>query len=271
MLSNKADHAHEAIEELAEWGDTSKIEWKQCNFEDLKQVRGVGDELKKLTQINGLICNAGLGVGVYNESRDGIDTHMQVNVFAQNLLILMLLPIILKTPDSRIVLQSSELHRSAPGDTKFASLEEMNKDIGPTLLYNRTKLAQVLTVRSLVKRLGSKLQTSSTYINATHPGAVSTDQPHQAEEAYGIVGQVGTAVLRPFMKDPVKSGCRSALYAATSGEIAEKGIQGSYIIPDKKVTDPSSQALDDELAENLWKLNEKVLREKLGELPYETV
>ncbi len=42
------------------------------------------------------------------------------------------------------------------------------------------------------------------------------------------------------------------------------------IVPDRKVTDPSKEALNDELGENLWKLTEQILKEKLGELPYQT-
>jgi hypothetical protein len=40
------------------------------------------------------------------------------------------------------------------------------------------------------------------------------------------------------------------------------------IVPDKKPTEPSSQAVDEGLQENLWKLVEKLLTEKLHTLPY---
>jgi len=210
-------------------------------------------------------------VVVYNESIDGIDTLMQVNVFAQNLIVGMLLSVLFRTPNSRIVLQSSELHRMAPSDVQFASLAEINRDIGPSYLYSRSQLAQVLTICYLVKQLGEELKAGPTFINATHPGAITTDQPRQAEEAYGILGKIGTTISRPSMNDPVKQGCRPALYAATSEEVVEQGIHGVYIVPDKKFTEPSSQALDDALAENLWKLNKKVLREKVGDLPFESI
>lgn len=78
---------------------------------------------------------------------------MQVNVFAQAHLILTLLPVLRKTEDSRIVSQSSDLHRAAPSSVKFQSLQEINTDIGATYLYNRTKLAQILFSRELIKRI----------------------------------------------------------------------------------------------------------------------
>ncbi len=189
------------------------------------------------------------------------------------LLSLILLPVLQKTPNSRLVLQSSDLHRFAPSDTKFANLQEINTNIGPMYLYNRTKLAQVLFVRRLVKLLSSSAHSGQVkmYVNATHPGGVETDQQKQAEEAYGTLGKIGVAVVKPFMKDPVDQGCRPALWAATSEEVVKDDVTGQYIVPDKKVTEPSSQAQDEELAKQLWVLSEEILREKLGRLPYESL
>lgn len=132
----KESHAAEAKQELQEWGDANQVEWRQCNFESFKQTDEVARSLaKELDRLDGVVCNAGLGVGVYNESKeDGLDTHMQVNHFSQAHLVLTLLPVLQKTLDSRIVFQSSDLHRAAPSSVEFASIEEMNKDIGPTYL-----------------------------------------------------------------------------------------------------------------------------------------
>jgi WW domain-containing oxidoreductase len=275
LLSNKEHHADEAQTELEKWGDASKVEWRKCNLESLKETDEVAKALaKELDRLDGLVCNAGLGVGVYNESQDGLDTHMQVNHFAQAHLALTLLPVLQKTTNSRLVFQASDLHRAAPSSVAFESIEEINQDIGATYLYNRTKLAQVLFVRELVKRIqadqfgtvtGDKGQP---WINATHPGGVKTDQQDQAIEAYGTMAKVGVVAMRPFMKDPVDEGCRPALFAATSEDIVKEKIQGAYIVPDRKVTDPSNQAKDEKLALNLWKLTKEVLETKIGNLDY---
>ena len=47
LLSNKESHADEAITELKNYGDTSKIEWVKCNLADLKETDRVGKELKE--------------------------------------------------------------------------------------------------------------------------------------------------------------------------------------------------------------------------------
>ncbi|OQV05940.1 hypothetical protein CLAIMM_10592 [Cladophialophora immunda] len=269
ILSNKEEHAHSALEELKEYGDASKAHWVKCDLEDLKFTEKVANELADSQEkLHGLILNAGLGVGVYNETKDHLDSHFQVNHLSQFLLLLKLLPRLQNTPGSRVVFESSELHRGAEANVQFKNEAEINQDIGPTKLYNRTKLAQILTTRALQRRIdGGQLgfgPGQNVYVNAVHPGAVATDQPLQAEEAYGKLGVVGHKLVRPFMSDPVAQGCRSALYAATSQEIEEKGITGQYIVPDKKVTDPSGKATDEELGERLWRLSEQSLKKRLG-------
>ena len=70
------------------------------------------------------------------------------------------------------------------------------------------------------------------------------------------------------MKDPVKQGCRPALFAATHPDIVKEQVQGRYIVPDRKVTEPSDQSKSPVLGLNLWKLTKQVLEQKIGNLPY---
>jgi WW domain-containing oxidoreductase len=155
-------------------------------------------------------------------------------------LILSLLPNLLKTAqehhDARVVCQSSELHAMSPSNVKFESLEEINKDIGPSYLYNRSKLAQILFIRGLVQRLndgrvgdGKNIGLTNLFCNATNPTAVSTGQQDQLEEAYGTVGKIVVAIGRPFMKDPITDGCLPALFAATAEDIKTENITGQYV------------------------------------------
>lgn len=82
---------------------------------------------------------------------------------------------------SRVVFMSSEMHRFSPSSTVFASVEEINTDIGATELYARSKLAQILITRELARRLGKGelgFAQSPSYrfviVNATHPDGVKT-------------------------------------------------------------------------------------------------
>ena len=276
MLGKKEEHLADAEEGLKEYGDISRVKLVQIELEDLHHTDSVAKQLaSELTQLHGLILNAGLGVGRYAESKDGIDTHMQVNVISQHHLAMTLLPLLLKTPDSRLVHQASEFHRMLTSNPDFSSLAELNQDIGASPLYARTKLAQVLLVRHMYKlksqpdnNLGLK-EGQAPWIIATHPGGVVTDQQEQAIDAYGIMGKLGVKAVRPFMKDPIDEGCRSILFAATAPDVPGEQLDGQYIIPDRKVTDVSKEAKDEQLGERLWRLVGQILKEKLGPLDYE--
>lgn len=260
---------------MKQYGDVSRVKPIQIELEDLHRTDEVAKQLaSELTQLDALVLNAGLGVGVYNETKDGIDSHMQVNVIAQYHLMMMLLPVLLKTSDSRVVMQSSEFHRLGTGDIHFKDLAEINQDIGASKLYARTKLAQVLLVRALARRKAQSKLTlqpdKAPWFLAVHPGGVNTDQPAQAEEAYGTMGKIGVKAVRPFMKDPTDEGCRPALFAATSPDVVGEKLDGAYIVPDRKVTDVAKHAHSEELQEDCFKLTESVLVDKLGNLPYST-
>ena len=66
-----------------------------------------------------------------------------------------LLPLIKETASKgntvRIVNQASNAHQGAPSDVKFASLEELNQDLGPNGQYGRSKLAGILYAKYLNK------------------------------------------------------------------------------------------------------------------------
>ena len=93
---------------------------------------------------------------------------------------------------------------------------------------------------------------------------MSTDQQDQAVDAYGTKGAIGVKLVRPLLKDPIDEGCRPALFAATAEEVVSQQLQGAYVVPDRKVTQPSEKARDEELGERLWRLCAEILREKVG-------
>ncbi|KAI0189322.1 hypothetical protein EV127DRAFT_432461 [Xylaria flabelliformis] len=268
LIGKKEEHLIEAYESLRSYGDVSRVDVIQCDFEDLQQTHEVAQKLaSQLQRLDALILDAGLGVGPYGETKDGLDSHMQVNVIAQHHLAKTLFPLLVATQNSRLCFQSSDMHRISTSGVEFRDVDEINRDIGATPLYARSKLAQVLLCRALHRRkmrgeLGLTLNRAP-WINATHPGAVVTDQQDQAVEAYGTLGKIGVKAVRPFMKDPVDEGCRPMLFAATSDAVAKEKIDGAYIVPDRKVTDPSAQAQDEELQERCWNFVEDILQQKL--------
>lgn len=221
-----------------------------------------------------------MGVNKFDLSADGIDRHFAVNHLGHFLLVNQLLPLIRHTttlPDSspaRIISVSSELHRTASSNTHFASLEEIN-DPSATRgmmgeangLYARTKLANILFTKGLVKRiLKPNKEESRIYAVTTHPGAVHTGQQDQFKEAYGkVFGSVMKAAVVPFMRGP-DQGCLSTLWAAVADDVTVgQKWQGKYVTDPSEDGKENEMACDEKLEDNLWKLSESIVKEKLGQ------
>jgi hypothetical protein len=78
------------------------------------------------------------------------------------------------TPAPRIVFEASEMHRTAPSNVHFASLDEINDpSVGNTELYGRTKLAIILGVKYGIVERVIKKNGDNIYALSVHPGAVS--------------------------------------------------------------------------------------------------
>ena len=184
---------------------------------------------------------------------------MALNHMGHVILTSHLLPILKKTADAgntvRIVNLASNAHEMAPTETKFESLEELNKDHGPNPLYGRSKLAGILYARYLNKHLTSAHP--NILANATHPGFVETAMSSRdIHEPYPLGGYAMSVGMKPFKKDNFQ-GAVSTIYAAT-----KTTKSGEYICP-PAVPEPGSKlANDEQLGENMMKLTRELVKEK---------
>ena len=82
------------------------------------------------------------------------------------------------------------------------------------------------------------------HANCFHPGVVRTGFAKNENGIWKVVATLGA----PFFRSPER-GARSLVWLAVSDDAA--ALTGEYIV-DEKVVAPSAQALDDNLARNLW-------------------
>ncbi|KAL4926391.1 short chain dehydrogenase/reductase family protein [Aspergillus undulatus] len=274
MVNRKEDQGTSSIEKIkSESQGKARIEWTPCDMGNLNQVQSVfSDIAKRESRLDLLILSAGINANAYGETSDGYDRIFQVNWLGQFYVVNLLYALLRKTskipdaPAPRIVFESSELHRVTMPGTKFASAEEINdpsKD--PTQLYARTKLAIILGVKfGLVERV-IKPNNDRVWALSVHPGAVNTEMQHQWKDAYpGLLGKLITTTMTAFGRSP-EQGSFSALYAATSPEIEEKGWNGYYFTDPGQPGKESGQASDVELGSALWNLSHEMVREKVGQ------
>ncbi|KAL7421374.1 hypothetical protein Q5752_004259 [Cryptotrichosporon argae] len=280
ILSATEDHAKAAVEHItpAVPNASSQTTIHTVDLGHLASVLAVGRELAALPRIDLLFLIAGVGVGPFGLTQDGLGNHYQVNVLAHHLLADVLAPKLKETAQAkqgadeaerfstRIVSESSDLHRGAPSDIKF-TLEEMNTDIGPAKLYNRSKLFDIYFIRELARRLPSLDSPSPVLALSVHPGGVATEQEHSATEAYGpVIGGVLETAAQLLFKSK-EEGAESTLWAGTGHSVVgrREEVQGRYFTePDGKVGTETYQAEDEAAARKLWELNVRVLKDKLG-------
>jgi NAD(P)-dependent dehydrogenase (short-subunit alcohol dehydrogenase family) len=163
----------------SELGDevASRVVWKPCDLTNWQKVHKIAEEIKADTdRLDILVNNAGRGIMTAQLTDYSVDRHMALNHMGHMVLTSGLLPLLKKTADEgnvvRITHQASNAHQNAPSDTKFESLAEINKDVGPNGQYGRSKLASILYTRYFAR----KNTNPRILMNATHPGFVSTNQ-----------------------------------------------------------------------------------------------
>lgn len=258
----KADTAHQAISKELGEEKASRVVLVHCDLGDWKSISGAAKKITDGTdRLDILIQNAGRGIMTYQLSDLGVDRHMAVNHFGHALLTSHLLPLLKKTASGqnvvRVTNQASNLHESAPKDTKFASLDELNTDLGPNGQYGRAKLANILFSRYLARHLTK--EHPRILVNATHPGVVFTDMSQKdIHEPYPLLGYGMSVAAAPFKKDQF-DGALSTLYAAT---VTHKS--GEYICPPAAVEPGSELSQDEALQDQLMKLTREIIAEKMN-------
>jgi NAD(P)-dependent dehydrogenase (short-subunit alcohol dehydrogenase family) len=253
LKSVRANVSHEAAD---------KITWLQCDLADWVAVTKVASQITKQTdRVDILINDAARGIMTYQLTDYGVDRHMAINHVAHVILTSHLLPILKKTAEKgdkvRIVCLGSNAHQGTTSDTKYESLEELNRDLGPNGQYGRSKLAQMLYCKYLAKHLTS--QYPNVLANSVHPGFVETKQSTEdILEPFPISGHIMSDVINPFKKDQFE-GAVSAMFAATKTDRS-----GEYICPPAVPEKGSSQYQDKDevLMNNLMKLTTQLVREK---------
>lgn len=272
MVNRKEDQGKDAIAKIKEETPGADVDWKECDLGNLKQVKEVFTNLREsLDRLDYLALSAGINTNPFDLDHDGIDRHFGVNYLGQYYATNLLWPLIRKTSKlpgakpPRVVFESSEMHRGAPSDVKFESLDEINTDIGPTRLYNRTKLALILFSKFGLLEKVIKPHGDNIYTLSVHPGTVATNMQEQWKDAYpGITGKLLSWAMKVASRD-VEQGAYSALWALTAPEVEEKNWNGWYLSDPGVEGKETAQANDKELGDRLWNLSEKIVKEKVGE------
>jgi len=220
-----------------------------CEHEDLASVVALADMVNAMkTPIDILICNAGIVGSSKLEQINGVEKQFMVNHLSHFVLVNRLLDLVKAAPQGRVVIVSSEAHRTPGVTIDFDNLSGERK-YGGLKFYGQSKLANLLMSNELARRLAGTNATS----NALHPGVVRT----AIFRHFPAVLRVPLdAVGKLFMKTP-ETGAATTCYVATSPDLAK--ISGLYF-NDCKPDTPTATGQNDAIAAKLWTVSEDMTR-----------
>lgn len=193
--------------------------------------------LTSLHHLDVLLCNAGIMALPPSLSPDGYELQFATNHLGHALLIKLLLPLLLKSPDPRVILVSSTSFRGAPAPGILFDTLTTPQDMpfGRFRRYAQSKLANLLYAKELARRVPEVLAFSIT------PGVVNTGMVSGAsvlekavvyltsrvtsveEGTWNLLWAVGVErgeVERGGFYEPV--GVRSGMDATADGMVAER-------------------------------------------------
>ena len=221
----------------------ARAEFAPLDLASLASVRAFCDALDAPV-IDTLICNAGLASLRWDTTEDGFERTVGVCHIGHFLLTQLLLPRLLAASAPRVVMVSSESHRS-PRRLNFDRLPLNEDNFSGLVAYGQAKLCNLLMAKALQRRYGDQGLTAC----ALHPGTlVSTDIGRNS----GAVALL-MKLVSPFTKS-CNQGAATTVFAAVHEPASE--IAGCYL-SDCRVATSTAESDDPDVAARLWALSEQ--------------
>lgn len=219
----------------------------ELDLANLASVHKFAEDFKaKYDKLDLLINNAGVMVPPYSKTSDGFELQFGTNHIGHFALTGLLIDLIQKTANSRIVNVSSGAHKA--GKINFDDLAWEKRKYVSWSAYGDSKIANLYFTYELRRRIGEK-----PIIVAAHPGWTATDlQRHSGlfEFFNGFLAQKAQMGALPTLYAAVGPDVKSGDYYGPSGFMEMRGYA-------KKV---QSNALshDIEIAKKLWDVSEQL-------------
>lgn len=252
-----------AAEQILSKHSKASVKVMKLDLGDLRDIRNFTEAYSsQYSSLSVLINNAGVLIPPYQKTKDGFELQFGTNHLGHFALTGLLLPELLKTPQSRVVTISSLA--AIKGRIDFDNLDG-SKGYRAFQFYRLSKLANLLFAKELQLRLSAA--GAKTISIACHPGIAATN----------IISRGSGSEVKGFLKllfgkmfQPAEMGALPTLYAATEPSL--KGVE--YIGPDGPgakrgypTLDPVIHKLfDKNVAERLWEESEKLTGVHYGEI-----
>jgi NAD(P)-dependent dehydrogenase (short-subunit alcohol dehydrogenase family) len=205
-----------------------------------------------------LINNAGVMGIPYRQTVDGFELQFGTNHLGHFALTGLLLPLLVATPQARVVTVSSMMHRF--GKINFDDLDGVKK-YDPWVAYSQSKLANLLFAYELQRRLANA--GVNVISLGCHPGYAATNlQFGAARMNHSRLQELQNQVANTLFAQSAAMGALPELYAATASCV----VGGEYIGPlglgrmrgYPGVDRSSARSYDMATAQELWRVSEEL-------------
>ena len=239
----------EAESRLRELAPQGKVVFEPLDLGSLKSIEAFARAVSEAERHLDVLCNnAGVMMPPFGQTEDGFEIQMGTNHLGHFALTARLSGLLKAATAPRIISVSSLAHFW--GRINFDDLHS-RKRYNATLAYGQSKLANLLFVRELQRRL--ELVSSPGLAAASHPGSTRTELQRHSRLMRGIV--------IAFSQEPAE-GALPTLFAATAPNvrgaefIGPKGAFGLTGPPAAARSSPRSK--DMVLASRLWSVSEEL-------------
>ena len=238
------EKGEEALQRCQALHPQSSLAFYPLDLASAESIKNFCTEVKD-EPIDTLICNAGLMPTTYQETQQGLEMTVGVCHFGHFLLTKLLLPQLLASKSSRVIMVSSESHRM-PAKLNFNKFPLKKTDRFSALTaYGQAKLCNALFANELQRRFGYKGLTAC----SLHPGALITTSFGRDS---GLVSFF-FKLVSPLTKNP-NQGAATTVYCASNENSAE--LAGKYF-SHCKPSRSTKEANNPETARKLWEVSEE--------------
>lgn len=234
-------------------------EFIYCDISSMAQVRALAADINsRYKRLDILVNNAGITDPIRRLSEDGHEMHFATCHLAHFLLTHLLLDLIKRSAPSRIIVISSEGHKSGPGldfddmgNEKIWQSKAINHSAA-FFAYSRAKLCNICFMLDLHERLTG----TGVTVNAVSPGYFVNTTIYRNMKGVFRVGAECVFALGSALglNTPVK-GARTHIYLASAPEV--ETVSGKYFQYCQEIQ-PSPLADDLQMRERLWDLSEEL-------------
>lgn len=251
--------AKEAMERLKAETGSQNVEIFQLDLSDLGSCQNCAKELKAKKQpIEYFVCNAGVMVCPYAQTKQGYEWQFGCNHLGHFCLVKNILPELEKW-GSRVIVLSSIAHTwclSYDGDYPFHLEGEKNvfnvkpEDYNKGRAYAYSKLCNILFVKELQNRFSASSSNATAY--ALHPGAVMSNLTQHVLSD----GMLSNFIFNMLYKTTPRGAATSLHLIASPSENLTPG--GYYC--DCRCVDPAKEAENQKMIKQLWNKSEELCK-----------